>query len=59
MTPRSNEHHPQLSRRSLLAGAVAGFCAAPLVSHLVAQDKSKGDKPPRGKPTDFQESWLP
>src|SRR5258707_1090785 len=54
MTPRSNEHHPQLSRRSLLAGALAGFCAARVVPHLLAQDAAKSDNPPRGKPTEFQ-----
>jgi sugar phosphate isomerase/epimerase len=43
-----------LNRRSLLAGALGGFCTAPVVSRLVAQDAAKRDNPARGKPTDFQ-----
>jgi sugar phosphate isomerase/epimerase len=51
---RQLEHRSRFTRRSLLAGAVAGFCAAPAVPHLLAQDEAKGDKPPRAKPTEFQ-----
>ncbi len=54
MTTRQIENHPQLSRRSLLAGAVAGFYGATLVPRVLAQNEAKADKPTRGKPTEFQ-----
>ena len=47
---------PQFNRRSLLTGAAAGLLGAPLIPHLLAANARAADpdKPPRGKPSEFQ-----
>ena len=47
---------PQLSRRSLLRGTIAGSVGAPLLSRLLAADSraAEPESAPKGKPSEFQ-----